>query len=265
MEIRSLANTPLVTLVTVFNEAFSDYAVKLTMTPADLERMLIRRAYVADASVGAFDGERLVGFTFNGVDGQLAYDTGTGVVPSHRRRGLARALMEQSFELARRSGAKRYVLEVLEVNDRAVALYRGLGFTESRRFQCWTYESQRRTHFTELTIVRLSDLASWCDVSLSWQNSLASLARATDPYLVLGDDRAAIVLFPYNGDVPLLAVAREHRRQGLGRALLEAAATRAEKTLRIMNVDDRDSGIATFLETVGAKKLVRQIEMIREL
>ncbi len=86
-----------------------------------------------------------------------------------------------------------------------------------------------------------------------------------DPYVVLGDERAAIVFFPSNGDVPLLAVSREHRRQGLGRALLDAAATRAAKTLRIMNIDDRDAGIAGFLENVGAKKLARQIEMVREV
>ena len=265
MDIQPLTNTPLDALVTAFNEAFSDYLVKLTMTRSDLERMLTRRGYLADASVGAFDGERLVGFTFNGVDGTFAYDTGTGVVPMHRRRGLARVLMEHSFDLIRRAAANRYLLEVLEANDRAVALYRGLGFVETRRFQCWTYDPQRHASFTELADVHLAELASWCDIALSWQNSLASLARAMDPYVVLGDERAAIVFFPSNGDVPLLAVSREHRRQGLGRALLDAAATRAAKTLRIMNIDDRDAGIAGFLENVGAKKLARQIEMVREV
>jgi ribosomal protein S18 acetylase RimI-like enzyme len=265
MEILPLTGTPLDTLVTAFNDAFSDYAVKLTMTRVDLERMLTRRGYIAAASVGAFDGERLVGFTFNGIDGDVAYDSGTGVIPSRRRGGLARAMMERSFELTRHAGATRYLLEVLEVNDRAVALYRGMGLTETRRFQCWTYDSQRHGRFTELANAQLAELAAWCDVPLSWQNSLASLARATDPYVILGDERAAIVIFPYNGDVPLLAVSRDHRRQGLGRALLDAAATRAAKTLRMMNIDDRDVGIAAFLETVGAKKLARQIEMVREL
>jgi hypothetical protein len=32
-----------------------------------------------------------------------------------------------------------------------------------------------------------------------------------------------------------------------------------------MNVDERDSGIAAFLEKAGAVKFVRQLEMVRPL
>jgi hypothetical protein len=47
--------------------------------------------------------------------------------------------------------------------------------------------------------------------------------------------------------------------------LLAAAAARTGKRLRIMNVDDRDAGIAAFLQRCGAQKMIRQIEMEREL
>ena len=56
----------------------------------------------------------------------------------------------------------------------------------------------------------------------SWQNSVASIRRANEPFVVIGDERGAAVVFPSNGDVPLLAVAPEHRRRGLGRAGLTA-------------------------------------------
>jgi GNAT superfamily N-acetyltransferase len=103
---------------------------------------------------------------------------------------------------------------------------------------------------------------SWFDMQPSWQNSLASLRRASEPYEVLGDDRGFVVVFPSNGDVPLLAVRRDQRRNGIGRSLLAAAAHRVGKPLRIMNVEDR---FEPFLERIGAKKLVRQIEMVRSL
>ena len=96
----------------------------------------------------------------------------------------------------------------------------------------------------------------------SWQNSIASLRRAREPYEILGDDRGFVVVFPSNGDVPLLAVRRDQRRKGIGRSLLDAAAQRVGKPLRIMNVEDR---FEPFLQHIGAKKLVRQIEMVRNL
>ena len=47
--------------------------------------------------------------------------------------------------------------------------------------------------------------------------------------------------------------------------LLHAAASLAGKPLRIMNVDERDHGIAPFLENAGATRFVRQLEMTRSL
>ena len=96
----------------------------------------------------------------------------------------------------------------------------------------------------------------------SWQNSVASIRRANEPFVVIGDERGGVVVFPSNGDVPLLAVAPEHRRKGLGRALLVAAHARAGTRLRIMNIDDRAAGITAFLERCGAQRMVRQIEMV---
>jgi ribosomal protein S18 acetylase RimI-like enzyme len=82
---------------------------------------------------------------------------------------------------------------------------------------------------------------------------------------VLGNEDAYAVLFPGNGDLAQLAVRPEARRRGLGTALLHEAATVAGKPLRIMNVDERDRGIANFLERAGAIRTVRQLEMARKL
>jgi GNAT superfamily N-acetyltransferase len=71
------------------------------------------------------------------------------------------------------------------------------------------------------------------------------------------------VLFPRTGDLPMLAVAPHARRQGLGTRLLNAAATRADKPLRILNVDDRNAEIGAFLEKCGAARYVKQFEMQR--
>lgn len=265
IDIRPLTGIGFDQIARAFDEAFSDYVIKLNVTTDGIRDMLTRRGYVPERSVGAFDDDgRMVGFTCNCIDGERAYDSGTGVVPSHRRGGLARRLMEASFAAV--APAREYVLEVIEQNERAAALYRSLGFIETRRLQCWTFDvPETRSKFTELANVDFGELASWCDVEPSWQNSIASIRRSQQPHVVLGDDRCAIVFFPWTGDVPLLAVRPPARRQGLGRALLHAAATRAARPLRIINIDERDTRIAAFLDAVGAKRTVRQLEMRRAL
>jgi ribosomal protein S18 acetylase RimI-like enzyme len=262
VSIRPLTGVPFETLFEAFAAGFSDYVVKMQPSRDDLREMLTRRGFVQELSAGAFDGDQLVAFTFNGVDGDRAYDTGTAVIPSHRRRGLSRATMELSFELL---APRTYILEVLQNNPTAIALYESLGFTKTRSLQVWSFVSDSHTKIPELANADLDLIRSWCDAAPSWQNDVPSLHRARDPYVVLGTPDAAAILFPRTGDLPLLAVAPHARRQGWGRRLLNAAATRANKALRIVNVDGRDSGIAGFLEACGAGRGAGQWEMMRQL
>jgi len=262
VSIRPLTGVPFDVIFDCFAQGFSDYVIRMQPTRDDLREMLTRRGFVPELSAGAFDGEQLVGFTFNAVDGDRAYDSGTAVIPTHRRRGIARDLMIASFELL---APRTYVLEVLQANTSAIALYESLGFTRTRPLQIWSFTAQAPTRITELANADLDLIRSWCDVAPSWQNDVPSLRRARDPYVVLGTPEAAAVVFPRTGDLPLLAVTPAARLQGFGRTLLNAAATRANKPLRIVNVDDRDPGIAAFLENCGAGRGVGQWEMVREL
>lgn len=264
IDVRPLTGISFETLAAAFNDAFSDYAVPMKMTAETLEMLQRRRGYVPEASLGAFDGERIVGFVLTCVDGDRAYNSGTGVATSHRRRGIARELMDRVSDLVAKRGAKSYLLEVIESNERAAALYRAVGFEERRRFQCWTVEPRRpNRRFVEMANADLDAIASRADVELAWQNSVAAIERAIEPYVVLGDDDGAVVFFPKSGDLPLLTVRKDVRRTGMATQLLAAATTRAAKTLSVRNVDDRDRGIAAFMDAAGAKAVVRQIEMLR--
>ena len=265
IEIRNLAGLSFETLTAAFNDAFSDYDIPANYPVEYLRQLVTRRGFRPDLAVGAFDGERLAGFVFNCLDGEDAFNSGTGVVISHRRLGIARQLMQRSIETL---PAKRYWLDVIETNHRAHALYVDLGFEETRRLQSWKYEStdnRKPATLRELANVHLREYEPFFDMRASWQNTIRSIERAAEPYVAIGDERAIVVLFPSNGDVPLLAVAPDARRQGLGRALLHLAARRAAKPLRIMNIDDEAHGINAFLEQAGATRFVRQIEMVRQL
>ncbi len=272
LERRSLLAADFDEIHRAFVEAFSDYVVPMKPAPEALREMFTRRGWVPELSSGMFDGDRLVAFTINGLDGTSGYDTGSGVIPSHRRQGLARQTMEHSFELLRKAGATRYVLEVLEANVAAAALYRDVGFTETRRLDCWVWSAvAAATAFAGDSAVlehpkaaaAAAALQNWADVQPSWQNSTASILRARDRSVILGDDDSYAILFPSTGDVPQFAVRREARRRGLGTRLLHDAAAVAGKPLRLINIDASDEGIAAFLAALGGKRFVRQIEMER--
>jgi len=259
MVIRTLTAADFDAVHAAFVDAFSDYIVPLAPSREQFAEMLARRGYLPEASVGVWDGERLAAFTLNGVDGAKAYDTGTGVVRSHRRRGLARDVMLESFRALTERGCTSYVLEVLDRNQPAHALYTSLGFQESRGLQCWAYDAASDER------QRQSGTAEPCDAEPSWQNSAASIARAREPRVRVGDETGYAIVFPSNGDLARIFVRPDARRSGLGTRLLREAAAVAGRPLRIINVDERATGLTRFLERAGAVRTVRQVEMIRAL
>lgn len=85
-------------------------------------------------SVLAFDGETPVGLV-NAIEGfstfacrPLVNVHDVVVMPSHRGRGIAAAMLAEVEAVARGRGACKLTLEVLEGNAAARALYRRLGF-----------------------------------------------------------------------------------------------------------------------------------------
>jgi ribosomal-protein-alanine N-acetyltransferase len=75
-------------------------------------------------------GERIVGFIVSWLIHDEVHVLNVAVDPAHRRRGLARALMEQAHARGRSSGARLVTLEVRRGNEGARALYRSLGYRE---------------------------------------------------------------------------------------------------------------------------------------
>lgn len=275
MQLRSLEMIPFETLFDAFRRAFVDYSVPIALTRTQLAEIHRRRGVRLDLSAGAFAGDALVGFTFNGLgewEGRRSgYDSGTGVCPDARGRRLASRMMYRSLELLRDVGATRYVLEVIQDNAVAYRVYEGLGFRVTRELLCWSLDSVAESTNAEIGIELVSSLDSvkpggmW-DWTPTWQNSIDSIRRAAELRSILAavESDAVVgyaVLFE-SGDLAQFAVAPSSRRCGIGTALLHAARARSTHPLRIINTDSRDAGTSSFLEALGATETVRQYEMI---
>jgi len=72
-------------------------------------------------------GESAAGFLIARKAGDEAEILSLGVVPSCRKMGLGRALLETALEHLRASGTKLLFLEVEETNEAALRLYRSFG------------------------------------------------------------------------------------------------------------------------------------------
>lgn len=266
---RFLAGANFGALVAAFNDAFSDYLVPMRVTEPRLREICARRGVVLELSPAAFEGERIVAYTLNALGTwngvPSAYDAGTGVAPSHRRRGLARELLEVSFPALRARGATQMILEVLEQNERAVALYRALGFEVTRRLQCWRYNGAAELD-GEVVEVDVDDVPiDFCDVAPSWQNSLDAVRRSGDDRRVIAtsDGAGYAIVHAATGDLAQLAVDPARRRHGLGTRLLCHAAALSAQPLQILNVDASSPAIRDFLAASGAQPFVAQLEMAR--
>ena len=73
-------------------------------------------------------GEAPLGLIFDVILGEEAEILTFGVAPTRRRRGIARALLEDLFVRARTRGAQQVVLEVAADNGAALSLYEAAGF-----------------------------------------------------------------------------------------------------------------------------------------
>jgi ribosomal-protein-alanine N-acetyltransferase len=78
--------------------------------------------------LGAFEGERLVGYIINSRYVDAWHVMNVAVDPERQRRGIATQLLEKLFELTRDDERRGYTLEVRVSNADAIALYEKLGF-----------------------------------------------------------------------------------------------------------------------------------------
>jgi ribosomal protein S18 acetylase RimI-like enzyme len=282
-KIKSLEKISFDTLSESFEEAFKDYDVQISKN--ELQILLKRRGFVPELSFGAFDGERLVSFTFNGIgffNGiQTAYDTGTGTMAEYRRKGLATIIFEYSIPILKNAGISQYLLEVLQHNTKAVSVYQKLGFDISRQFNFFgrrmdeinmgTPEMRSEYILKPISMDYRLQMMSFWDFPPSWQNSFDSVTRLLSDFELLGAfDKQNLVGYcifaPNSGDITQIAVDKKYRRQGIASALIaEVAKGNKHQNIKLTNTEVGCESIRQFAESMGILLIGRQFEMIRKI
>jgi len=260
---RNLEGISLSRLYKTYDEAFRDYPVDLGFDEAKLQNCLDRRSCEAIHSYGAFEGDEMIAFASNAVrmlDGDLtAYVALTGVSIHHRRKGAGKGMLLAAADHFRQIGARRFLLEVIDTNEKAYNLYKSLGFRFTRKLDSYALSPKPDLPVKHDIRVVTPDDALWAklrtfwDHTPTWQNDIDSVKAVQDAMLVAVayENNAPVgyvVCGKNNCDIAQLAVAPDHRRQGIGTSLLAYIMqhTPAEK-VSISNVDDRSGTLAAFL------------------
>lgn len=285
MEYRFLHKEDFPQLYVTFVKAFSDYVVKMHPSEEQLSEMLTRRGVRYDLSVGAFNSNQMIGFNLNGLDlwkGRVTvYDSGTGVIPEYRGRGIASEIFTFSLPKLKEVSAQQYILEVIDTNVSAIKVYEKVGFREVRQLESFKMDgSPAERPLEESTEVEFRVesepdfelFQSFWDWEPAWQNSINSIKRSQDANLLVCafSESSCVgygIVYPSNGDIPQLAIRKGHRRQGIGTQILQRLCARIKsgQTGRMINIDKSAEATLGFCKAVGMQKIVNQYEMLLEL
>lgn len=282
IDLRFLRREDLSEVHKTFLEAYSDYIIKFQLTEKQLENHIAQNAVRLEESIGAFAKEKMIGVTLNGVgvwEGkETVYDAGTGVIPDFRKNGAGKAMFDYMMPIFKEKGIEQLLLEVISINDKAVRLYKKLGFEETRRLIFFEQSEDfviRKTENLEIREIGNPDwniLETFRDCKPSWQNSNESITRMLSAKVILGaffhEKLVGYgVVFPRSGTVVQIGVDKNYRRCGIASSILSEIRKRVdEKTkLRFSNVDDSLDGIGEFMQKCGFKEFISQFEMVRIL
>ena len=237
----SLTGLSISYLKDTFNEAFSDYTIPMNLSEEQIREHLISNDYDPKLSIGAFDGEKMVGFVFVGHRDNRLYDVGTAVIKEYRRQGIAKTMIKAIISKMNRDDV--FILECISSNERGMKLYESLGFKRNRHFICFKLNG-----VGELSneVIKVENINIDKDYHPSWQNEKIGdhlLFKHNNNYLCVRNDGGV-----YFSDADEVLI--KHALYCLGK-------------LSFTNVNSSDSLVQT-LTLLGATLYVEQEEMIYE-
>lgn len=279
MQFKTLENTSIAELLHVFNEAFSDYPIPMHLTKESLINKFVAESIKKEYSAGAFEGDKLVGFILHGIGvfdrNKIAYNAGTGVIPSKRGNKITSQLYEFILPILKNNQINKVRLEVLSENSPAINTYTTIGFQKKRILNCYKGSLAELKSDADSSVQYLYQpdwklLQSFWDWTPSWQNSISAVNNSWSQLDTIGlfaNDKLVgyIVFNPKINRILQFSIDKSQRKNGFGKQLLNYFALNKSKTVSILNVDDNSIETNSFFLTSGLNLFAKQDEMEMEI
>ncbi len=275
MEFRTLAHSSKESIVEVFNQAFSDYAVPVKSSVEKLNYQINVEKVDLSFSIGAFDGNALVGFILHAIDqrpkGLMAYNAGTGVIPSQRGKGLTKEMYANILPTLKKRNFKSINLEVISDNTPALKSYQAAGFVTQRILNCYKGEIKENLPHKELTIglskqLDHNFLLENKTYSLTWQNYMP-LKYAPKDFLssiqaVIDSSPVGQLVFNTKTKrIHHIWISKAYRSKKIATALLHYFSENISKEIVMINIDDSNKELNSFLSNLGLPIFLQQNDM----
>ena len=154
------------------------------MDAAGLARFILHQGADLAFSNFARTAEGLAGFAYINRMGNISRVAGMGVVPEARRAGVARRLVAHLLEEARTRGDQAMMLEVIEQNPAAHALYLQQGFRETAHLLSWKRKAgtpaiKSTALLEEIPLIKATQIPSVFEYpDLPWPISRHAIAKS---------------------------------------------------------------------------------------
>ncbi|MCP1996428.1 GNAT family N-acetyltransferase [Flavobacterium sp. HSC-61S13] len=280
MEIITLENTDLQSIVSIINESFADYIIPLQLTAEQLEQKIAAENIQLNLSIGVVSAGKLVGFmlhAINHLEGNVVvYNAATGVVPEFRGKGIVANMYGVLLAKLRELDVKTMLLEVIVGNDSAIRAYEKMGYRVNRTLDSFkgviAIAAENKNHeVRDLVNLDWDCLKAFWTTSPSWQASAQALDNSRERLSVLGayEDGELVGYVAFYASIARiqqLAVAPNQRRKGVATKLIEVMKTAiGSSEIAINNVDHEAVDVIAFLQSMGLSYRLSQFEMIKNL
>lgn len=260
----TLENVQLTELIEVFNAAFADYFVKITLDEKSFADKILAENIILSKSVGVFFDEKLIGFILLGIENEIAYNGGTGVLPEFRGNNLTNRMYD--FILLK-SNFRLHQLEVISQNTPAIKIYEKIGFQTVRTLICFRGKIAAENLNREIEIKVLDEIdenlfPQFWNSNPSWQNSPSAIGRTKNLHKIIGafckNKLVGYLIYTENGRIKQFAVHKDFRHFGIGQTLFHHLNN---QEIIITNIDKADAETVSFLKKIGLNSFLEQFEM----
>lgn len=274
-EFRTLKDTSVSLLIKCFNEAFSDYSLPVNLSEEQFCAFLKADRVDLALSFGAFFKGEPIGFMLNssGIyhNEKIVFDAGTGIIPAFRGQGVFSRLLAAAEGEILKNGIRKYCLEVLQDNDRAIKIYQGQGFAITRRFL--VFKSYEELNVLPDPSVRFTDVISFGTDRLEKCGLLNASYEHSMWIIREGDENYSVAYIEKGDAITACCVYSRHRCyvMQLGytdiddlRKLIVCLVSQCGNIL-IKNLDEDYVEVSDMLKATVFKVVAKQYEMTKEL
>ena len=275
MEIKSLEHTPVEEILQTLNLAFSDYFVPINFTLDYVNERWKASGVNYSLSFGIFDENKLVGFIIHAInfyeDSKVAYNASTGIIPTHRKKGLLTKLYEKAIPALKENGIQKSTLEVITKNERAILAYQKVGFKIDRHYKLYKFDwtkSATKDQIETTFKIKITNHFSFEDFT-HLQNYIPSLENQNHCLELLKKNLVAVTVFDKKEMVAYLLfhqISKRIHRLGVkendwnyyGEILFSGLKT---GNYNIINIDTANENIHNFFKEMNFENYIDQYDM----